>query len=255
MDSYTMHRSYVEAARAVGGDAEELAFRRMIDSYALDGVEPEKSSRFWPLFALLKANIDSSAKRRTGGAEGAAKRWGRDEGGRMRDEKRGVKPEAQKIACGIPSADGYPNSHPQSPCKGPSSPAIANRIEENRIEEEVEGECEGKQAGKTSLPASGVKSLGFDREAVKITGVTDGDLERWRRAYPFVDAADELARMAQWLFDNPRRGKKDLRRFAGNWLAEENRRRETRGGSSARGAAAAQDGAARRIGETGGLFV
>ena len=286
MDSYTMHRSYVEAAEALGGDAEELEFRRMIDRYALDGQEPEKKHRFYPLFTLLKPNLDSSCKKRISGAAGAASRWKKpwtktpEAGEKPASDKSGEpekgsetpsQPISSAHAPKTGAEDGGENGTSQEPdsgnvvpystCKVPYSKPIANRKGNGRgieREEEVEGECEGKDSGKTSLPSSGGGvSMNFDPETGNISGVTDADVERWRRVYPNVDVPDEIARMGQWLFDNPRRRKKDLRRFAGNWLAEENRRRETRAprGPYGAGLQAGQAGAERRIGETGGLFV
>lgn len=287
MDSYTMHRSYVEAASALGGDMEELAFRRMIDRYALDGVEPERGHKFYPLFTLLKPNLDSSCKKRISGAAGASSRWKKPQA-QAADaaakpvQKESAKPEkgseeaSERISSaterktqaensGKNGTSNVPDSTLKVPYGTPEVPystAIANRKGKGRgieREEEVEGECEGEDSGKASLPSSGAAAspLKFDSEAGKLEGVTDGDMERWRRVYPNVDVADELARMGQWLFDNPRRRKKDLRRFAGNWLAEENRRRETRAacGPFAAGRQAARAGEERRIGETGGLFV
>jgi hypothetical protein len=271
MDSYTMHRSYVEAAAALGGDAEELEFRRMIDRYALDGVEPERGSRFYPLFTLIKPNIDTSCKKRTSGVKGAENRWKKPEA-ESKTEKKGDEaakradetaksPTSQlenMVKNGTLEVPSSTLEVPSSTLEVPSSTLMANGKGKGKGKEEreVERECEGKPSGKTSLPSGSASSLGFDREAVRITGVTDGDLERWRRAYPCVEPLDELARMAQWLYDNPRRTKRDYRRFAGNWLADENRRREAKGGAGAR-AAAGGGGAAqepRRIGETGGLF-
>jgi hypothetical protein len=291
MDSYTMHRSYVAAAAALGGDAEELEFRRMIDRYALEGQEPAKGHRFYPLFTLLKPNLDSSCKKRISGAAGGANRWRKPGQQETGAEAQSVGSAPEKVTQGgekaVVEAGAASNpivandrqqensvkngtlevlvstlEVPVSTLQVPLSTAIANRKGKGRgieREEEEEGECEGKGSGKTSLPSPSASSLGFDRETVRITGVTDGDMERWRRAYPCVDPADELARMAQWLYDNPRRVKRDYRRFAGNWMADENRRRESRGaGAGGRravdGGQRPEDGG-RRIGETGGLFV
>jgi len=50
------------------------------------------------------------------------------------------------------------------------------------------------------------------------SGVTGEDLARWRETAPGVDLDLELRRAAAWLVENPKRMKKNLRAFVGNWI-------------------------------------
>lgn len=75
-------------------------------------------------------------------------------------------------------------------------------------------------------------------------GITDGDREAWRTAYPACDIAQELARADQWLRGNPAKAKrKSWRRFVTGWLS----RTQDRGGSRTGQAAAPTPKAARRF--------
>jgi len=75
-------------------------------------------------------------------------------------------------------------------------------------------------------------------------GITDGDREAWRTAYPACDIAQELARADQWLRGNPTKAKrKAWRRFVTGWLS----RTQDRGGSRTGQAASPPPKAARRF--------
>jgi hypothetical protein len=75
-------------------------------------------------------------------------------------------------------------------------------------------------------------------------GITDGDREAWRTAYPACDIDQELARADQWLRGNPTKAKrKAWRRFVTGWLS----RTQDRGGSKTGQSAATTPKAARRF--------
>jgi hypothetical protein len=62
-------------------------------------------------------------------------------------------------------------------------------------------------------------------------GITEKDMEAWKKAYPACDVAVELKKMAEWIKANPAKGKKsNWRRFIVNWLA----RQQDRGGTDRR---------------------
>lgn len=63
-----------------------------------------------------------------------------------------------------------------------------------------------------AVPAMGLAADGG------FSGVTAADLERWGKVAPGVNVEQELVRAACWLVENPKRGKKNLRAFAGNWI-------------------------------------
>jgi len=51
------------------------------------------------------------------------------------------------------------------------------------------------------------------------------DIEGWEAAYPNVEVRGELLRMGQWLLANPKRAKKNYRRFIVNWLTNEQKKK------------------------------
>lgn len=60
-------------------------------------------------------------------------------------------------------------------------------------------------------------------------GVTDGDLTRWKTAYPGVNLTQETARAHAWLVDNPSKGgKRNWAAFLNRWFG----RVQDKGGSS-----------------------
>ena len=63
MESFTMHRSYVNAMRCLPAD-KQYQFMDMLINYALDGVEPVNDPMFTPMFQLIKPNIDESNRKR-----------------------------------------------------------------------------------------------------------------------------------------------------------------------------------------------
>jgi hypothetical protein len=50
--------------------------------------------------------------------------------------------------------------------------------------------------------------------------VSDAELDLFEDAYPGVPIEVELAKMKVWLWANPNRPKKQMRRFITNWLAK-----------------------------------
>ena len=63
MDSFTMHRSYLNAMICLPKN-KHLAFLQMVISYGLDGKEPDQSDELMPMFQLIKPNIDESNRKR-----------------------------------------------------------------------------------------------------------------------------------------------------------------------------------------------
>jgi hypothetical protein len=63
MDSFTIHRSYLNAM-AFLPKGKHLAFLQMIISYGLDEKEPDSTDELMPLFQLIKPNMDESTRKR-----------------------------------------------------------------------------------------------------------------------------------------------------------------------------------------------
>jgi hypothetical protein len=105
------------------------------------------------------------------------------------------------------------------------------------------------QATLKGIPA-GKRKIGWDAADGTFTGITAEDGAAWAKAYPAVDAERETARAALWLTENPRRMKKDLRRFIGAWLRRAQGDAEAGGGG--KGGRMKGEGG-RRAGEGGGL--
>jgi len=58
----------------------------------------------------------------------------------------------------------------------------------------------------------------FNSEKREFAGITEQDLYFWQDAFPLVAVLQEIKSAAQWLYDNPKKKKKNNRRFIGNWL-------------------------------------
>lgn len=71
------------------------------------------------------------------------------------------------------------------------------------------------------------KVIDFDGEGW--TGISDKDREAWTKAYPACDIDRQVAAAAEWAKANPRKAKKNWRRFIVNWLS----RKQERGGDVA----------------------
>jgi len=64
----------------------------------------------------------------------------------------------------------------------------------------------------------GPAAPGIALVAGELCGVTEADLARWSAAAPGVRLDVELQRAASWLVENPKRMKKNVRAFLGNWI-------------------------------------
>lgn len=71
-------------------------------------------------------------------------------------------------------------------------------------------------AEKTSSKAP---KINFSFEFEKWEDITEKDKKHWRDAYPACDIEIELNRMKAWLLANPKKRKKDYKRFINNWLS------------------------------------
>jgi DNA-binding Lrp family transcriptional regulator len=61
-------------------------------------------------------------------------------------------------------------------------------------------------------------SIDFDFSTGAFSNITEKHLRIWSKAYPAVDIATELQRMAAWLIANPTNRKSNYARFITNWL-------------------------------------
>jgi len=257
--------------------AERCALLKAMLDFHFDGAEPQgcERSRWSLVWPMMRARIEEN-KRRWGVVQERNRKNGM-KGGRppKADEAR-----SEKGVCGpVEGSKEKPNGNPEEPretqwvnlglpekhketqpepSETQNNQTELNRTELNRTEL-------NSSVGSKLPPSSSKRALSWDGE--RITGITDEDVARWGRTYKAVDVPDEIAKANQWLFDNPKRMKKDLRRYLGNWLAEANKKScggagsfgggFGRGSAAARASAAAEreEAAARRIGQTGGNFV
>ena len=67
----------------------------------------------------------------------------------------------------------------------------------------------------------------FDFENYVFLNIKDKDLIFWKTTYPACNIESELNKMADWLISNPKKRKKNYRRFISNWLS----RTQEKGGS------------------------
>lgn len=65
-------------------------------------------------------------------------------------------------------------------------------------------------------------------------GIEQKDIEEWKKAYPAVDIDIEINRAKEWLLANPKKRKKNYRRFLVNWFNYTQERGGTKNGSKPR---------------------
>lgn len=63
--------------------------------------------------------------------------------------------------------------------------------------------------------------IGFDHENRAFTGITDKDMETWKKAFPAVVIDAELKKAALWLHDHPDRDKKNYGGYLSRWFGRE----------------------------------
>jgi len=63
------------------------------------------------------------------------------------------------------------------------------------------------------------KKINFNFDKEEWENITPKDIERWKEAYPACDIKVELAQMREWLISNPKKAKKNYRKFITNWLS------------------------------------
>ena len=89
--------------------------------------------------------------------------------------------------------------------------------------------CQPIAEAKAEAEAKKKPSVRFDYENRILTGLTDEDYSFWEEAFPAVNIRQDIKSAVQWLIDNPKKRKKQLRRFFSNWL----RRTQEKGGNGA----------------------
>lgn len=82
-------------------------------------------------------------------------------------------------------------------------------------------------AGALAPERKKAEGIGFDGEGWM--GISDRDREAWTKAYPACDIDRQVAAAAEWAKANPRKAKRNWRRFIVNWLS----RKQERGGDVA----------------------
>lgn len=63
------------------------------------------------------------------------------------------------------------------------------------------------------------KPIFFDFDKKKFLNIQDEDIQIWKDAYPKCDMKLELNKMRAWLIADPKRRKKNYKRFINNWLS------------------------------------
>ena len=66
--------------------------------------------------------------------------------------------------------------------------------------------------------------MDFDYDTEKFTNVNQEYLDKWKDTFPAVDIVQEMKQAALWLATNPKKRKKDVRRFLTNWFSKSQER-------------------------------
>jgi hypothetical protein len=103
--------------------------------------------------------------------------------------------------------------------------AVAGRLKGDKQEckerEEREEKKDIAQPAKKRLRSK--DSLSFDFDSWKFTGITESDMEDWKKMYSSIDLDVEILKAAHWLRDNPSKSKKTLwRKYLTGWLKRSN---------------------------------
>jgi hypothetical protein len=70
---------------------------------------------------------------------------------------------------------------------------------------------------------SSASNIHFDGTTNRWVGIHSSYLADWREAYPGIDVERELLKSAIWWRDNPKKRRKDVRRFLTNWMSRAER--------------------------------
>mgnify|MGYP001109814713 CR=1 FL=1 len=70
--------------------------------------------------------------------------------------------------------------------------------------------------------------INFNFNKEEWENIEEKDKQRWTKAYPACDIKIELAQMEEWLLANPKKRKKNYRRFITNWLSHSQERGGTK---------------------------
>jgi hypothetical protein len=108
-------------------------------------------------------------------------------------------------------------------------PVPPNRIELNRIEKNNEYICtEQKISAPVPVPSKAPKIPGidFDFEIHAWEGISDEQVIEWGTAYPALNIEVELSKAKEWVLANPKKRKKNWRKFLVGWFG----RAQERGG-------------------------
>ena len=71
----------------------------------------------------------------------------------------------------------------------------------------------------------------FDFDKKKFLNIEDEDVQIWKDAYPKCNMKIELNKMRAWLIADPKRRKKNYKRFINNWLSRTQDSGGTKGGA------------------------
>ena len=76
-----------------------------------------------------------------------------------------------------------------------------------------------KTTDNVALKKKPVYTISFSFEKSIFEGITDKDIELWRKAYPAIDVGNEILKAACWLAANPKNAKSNYKKFLNNWFS------------------------------------
>ncbi len=76
-----------------------------------------------------------------------------------------------------------------------------------------------KNSPAPSNSARSQEQILWDHTRELFTGISEAQMDEWEKAYPQLDVDAELTRIEVWYKANPKKHKRDVRRFITNWLA------------------------------------
>lgn len=84
-----------------------------------------------------------------------------------------------------------------------------------------------KQPSTASSNARTQEQILWDHTRSMFTGISEEQMDEWEAAFPKLDIDGELTRIELWYQLNPKKHKRDIKRFITNWLARAFKDRNT----------------------------
>ena len=197
MNQFSFFESYHRAIRMIEDPMEQLKAYQAITSFMFDDEDPELDGGMSSIvMTLILPTLQKSKTRAESGKLG----------GEISKQKANEKQNGSKTEA--------------NPKQTPPMEKDKEKEKEKDIQKDF---CPERSPGRSSEPQPVIAiPLNDGTEH----GVTEAEIEEYKKLYPAVDVLQELRNMRGWSNDNPtrRKTKSGVKRFIGGWLSKEQNR-------------------------------